>query len=218
MKSAVAPACLACDTDTKLTASSATALAAAVYVGESIAGVCRYVSISQPREGDIDTDEANAITAAGLGLWLIQHPLNPGWAPSGQLGDIHGTWAARNATQAGYPEGCHLGIDLEGVKATTPKQDVIDYIAERVQQATAVGYPSVLYCGFESVLSAIEESELPTVHLYWSDFAFGRTLPGRGFVVRQFAPNITLAGVQVDMDRIVEKDNLGGQLVWAVAD
>jgi Domain of unknown function (DUF1906) len=213
MKAASAPTCLAADTNTSLTAERAFSLFHSTYGGESIEGVCRYVSISQARPGDITLEEAKIITDQGKSFWLIQHPMNPGWTPSLDLGSIHGVAAARNALAAGYAEGSHLGIDIEGIKPGTSVGATQDYIGRRIETGLADGFPPIIYWGYQSILTGEQFWELPTAHLYWSDFAQGRDLPNRGFAAVQFAPNIVLGGVQVDLDRLAP-DKLGGTLVW----
>jgi hypothetical protein len=227
MKSVAAPPCLACDTATPLTSASAKTLAASVYDGKPIAGVCRYISLGKEGPGDLTAAEAEAITGAGLGLWIIQHPYRPGWAPSKALAQLDGAWAARNTVAVGYPSGCHLAIDLEGLAMGTPKQDVIEYVETRAALAMSIGgFPSLLYIGFDAILSVAELAALPSIHLYWDDFGGTsahspdgdravRVLPGRGFAIRQYAPDVVVGGVHVDLNAVAP-DAHGGQLVWAV--
>jgi hypothetical protein len=77
--------------------------------------VWRYVRRGPHHTYDIARDEIATIHAAGLGLGLVQHVADPGWYPSINLGTSYGSIAAAEASIAGYPPGCSLACDLEGV-------------------------------------------------------------------------------------------------------
>lgn len=228
----VAPACFAVDTSTKLTADQAKAIKAAGYKGVGIAGIGRYCSISQPNlSSDISPAELEDICrGAGLGCWLVQHvrygvgsAQSPeGWTPSEQLGTLDGLVARRHAALAGYPAGAHLALDLEGVNPKTPAEQVSAHcvswgmaVEDGATSATTPSYPGLLYDGYSADLSPEQLWELPAFRLYWSDFG-SRTLPNRGFVMKQIEENVVIAGVKCDVNLVLEADALGGQLVWCV--
>jgi len=219
IQAAVSRPCLACDTDTKLTASTARALAAADVPGEPdrIRAVARYVGLTHANPDDIDAEELQAITGAGLAVWLVQHVLatnGHGWTPSGQLGRLHGGMAKQLAYAAGYPAGAHLALDLEDVAPGTTSQMVIDHCDAWAEMVGPMFSPA-LYVGFSTGLTGEQLYELPGFRLYWSDYG-NRYVYRRGCAVKQFRPNVDVAGIKVDLDR-VGVDMLGGQLTWAEA-
>lgn len=207
--------CLAIDTNTKLDAHTAAALAASEHEGQRVKAVARYVGLSHANVGDIDAHELEVITDAGLACWLVQHvraTAGVGWSPSGQMGRADGAAAEAIARAAGYPNGCHLALDLEDVRPGTSPQAVIDH-CNAWSEAVDRTYSPLLYVGFQAILSPEQLYGLPGFHAYWSDYG-NRKVANRGCCVQQFAPNTRMAGVMVDLDRI-GIDMLGGCLTWA---
>jgi hypothetical protein len=219
------------DTNQKLSPSAILALADATWEGEPIGGVGRYVSISRPDTvGDISGVELLAICKArpGFGCFLVQHvrygvgsqQAPSGWTPSSQLGSMDGLVARRHAAFAGYPAGCSLSMDLEGVNPTTPAAVVSAHCeawAESVAASDSLSpaYAPALYDGYSAILTGEELWELPGFHLYWG--APGARQPARrGFALEQVALDVELGGVRVDVSRAHACDALGGRLTWAV--
>lgn len=204
-----------CDTDAKLTATSARAIRAATHNGAPIEFVARYVGISSEGKGDLDPEETSAILAAGLLLLVVQHVRMPGWTASGQLGALDGGFAARNAVLAGYPPGMldadgralSLVLDLEGVRNSGA--DVADHCNEWARVVRGVGYSPVLYVGYACGLTPAELYALPGFDRYWSD-AGPRSVTTRSFAMKQ-GPTVNAGGVRVDID-VAGPDELGGTL------
>jgi len=201
------------DCSAKLTSQTAKQLAA---MGFRFA--VRYVGLSQPNAADIDSIEMGIILEDIGALWLVQHPLNPGWSPSGQLGQAHGTAAARNAKAAGYLPAANLWQDLEGVSSTSKPQDVIDYCNEWGNAVIAAGFLHGLYVGYDAILSAQELYALPTVRSYWSDFG-NRSVAIRGFAMKQLTNDTVIPDLPfpIDLD-LVHADMLGARPTWMMAD
>ena len=214
-----APDCLAVDTNAKLNAAQCKTLATSglTLPGENlvrpIKGVCRYVSLHTPEPvSDIDSEELSDILNAGLGLWLVQHCLNPGWVATEALGMKLGAAAYDNAKAAGYAAGAHLALDLEG--CATIGHAVVDFVEAWCAQL-AGEYLPLLYVGYACGLSPDQLYEaLPSVHLYWSDFG-PRTVSVRGFAIKQHAQT-AVHGIPVDPD-VLSADNLGDRLMWMTA-
>lgn len=202
------PSGLLVDASTKLTVSSASALAASVWMGQRVRGVFRYVGLHQPVPGyDIDPQERDAILGAGLLLGLVQHCRNPGWTASGPLGQLDGTAAAHCAMIAGYEPGAHLALDLEGL--ANVGQPVIDHCEAWAGAVLHAGWTPLLYVGYACGLTPDQLWGLPSFHLYWSDFG-QRYVTNRGFALKQ-SPQVTIAGVPVDPN-VASVDALGGVL------
>ncbi len=201
------PPCWGLDTNTKLSAASARALASATFRGQPVRFVWRYVFFGDPLRGDIDADEARAICDAGLILLLVQHPRNPGWLASAERGKSDGEWAARNAWEAGYPADCCIALDLEGLGNSG--QPVIEHAEAWAKEVIAAGYKPVVYVGYDCGLTPQQLYELPSFARYWSDFG-QRSVMKRGFCCKQH-PQQSLCGIEVDMDQAYP-DDLGGVL------
>jgi Domain of unknown function (DUF1906) len=199
-----------CDTSSKLDHAAACRLSDAGLVF-----VVRYVSIGYEGAGDIDADEASAITDAGLALMLVQHVRRPPWSASASEGLADGGQAHANALAAGYPEGCTLWCDLEGVEPSTPTHAIIDY-CQQWSIAIAPTFEAGLYVGYGTGLTSEQLYALHGVVRYWSDFG-NRTVTTRGFCMKQLAPpDLKLSGVDVDLD-VCHADELGSRPTWAVS-
>lgn len=197
------------DCATKLTAASATALAAADYMGQQLRFAWRYVPL--PGNGaahDIDAAEAEAICDAGLILLLVQHCRAGLWYASEEHGRLDGATAATYARVAGYPRGACIALDLESVANSGPP--VIAHCNAWCAAVVAAGYKPVVYVGFSPGLNDVELYQLHFVDRYWSDFGF-RHVAVRSFCCKQHA-QMTIAGIQVDPDQAFP-DLLGGVLV-----
>lgn len=200
---APAPDGMACDTNTRQSPGQLEALKAQGY-----GGIARYVSLHMPSSSaDITAAEVENIMQAGMGLWLVQHVLYPGWHASADLGTELGQAAQAHARQVGYLPGAHLALDLEG--CASAGQPVIDYVNAWADAVRSV-YPVLLYVGYAAGLTPDELFHaLPDVHAYWSDFG-RRSVSVRGFCVRQH-PQVGA----VDPDTL-QADQLGGRLQWMI--
>lgn len=186
------------------------ALARAAYdAGFRFVG--RYVGLQLHTIGDLDAEEVAVIEASGLALLAIQHVRAPNWTPSGQLGAFDGTVALRNAQAAGYAEGAHLTVDLEGIRAFVRGQDVIDYV-NAWALAVKSAYPAMLYVGYGVVLTPDELFHKLTVARYWSDYG-DRAVTERGFTLKQVCGDVAFLGTRIDVD-LLQADSLGGRPVW----
>jgi len=193
------------DCNTKLSDKTAAAMATAHDAQHGPSFVVRYVSLGMPRPGDITIDEVASILRAGLALMLVQHCRLPGWTATGMQGAADGSSAARQAAIVGYPQGCHIAVDMEGL--ANSGSEVADYITQWAAAVRAVGYRAMVYVGYDAGLGAAELYAIPGIDAYWSDMA-GRQVAVRGCCMRQHAQT-TIAGVPVDPD-LVTADALGG--------
>jgi len=201
-----APDCQGVDTNFKLTPAGAQSLYAS-----GIRGVARYVSLHEPEPAsDITAEELAGILGAGLGLWLVQHVLMPGWIASADLGRKLGAAARDNAAAVGYLPGAHLALDLEGCR--TVGTDVTAYVEAWAGEVAP--YLPLLYVGYAAGLTPAELYALPSVHFYWSDFG-PRSVDVCGFAIKQHAQT-AVAGIPVDPDTI-GADALGRRLMWMIA-
>lgn len=202
MRAAIATTGLWADTNARLTTEVCAALVRAGYVG-----VFRYVPL--PRNsalGDISSDEAQAITTAGLQLGLVQHPRSPANNVIAQHSGLQDGMAASDAARAtGYPPGCHLFLDIEGVTGNATQ--VALYCNGWSTQVAADGYGCGLYVGYSAILTADQLYQLPRFNRYWKD-AGPRAVSTRGFCIEQHSGEVVIAGVKFDVDT-VEADQLG---------
>lgn len=206
-----APDCLAVDTSWPVSPWLAKQIAAENIGGQPIAGVGQYVGLHRNGAGDITPERLQGILEAGLGCWLIQHCLNPGWVASEALGRELGAAARANAMAVGYLEGAHLELDLEGCSSS--QQPVVDFVGAWCDQVKDAFQP-LLYVGYSAGLNSWELYEcLHDVHAYCSD-AGPRSVDSRGFVMKQ-RPQCKLCGIPVDPND-VHADELGGRLRWMV--
>jgi hypothetical protein len=208
-RSVIVQPCWGCDTNTKLTAAGAAALARADYNGHPMRFVWRYVPLpGNSAAGDIDAVELDAIVGAGLLLLLVQHCRKGSWLASGDQGRGDGALAAAHAKGAGYVDGGCIALDLESV--ANGGLPVAAHCDAWCQAVIAGGYRPVVYVGFSCGLTPDQLYELPFVDRYWSDYG-QRRVSTRGFCCRQY-PQTTIAGISVDPDQALT-DNLGGDLV-----
>ena len=208
-----APDGMALDCSYPINAARAIEMAATPLLGQKVNGVCQYVGLEHNSSSDISVENLQGILKAGLGLWLVQHCLYPGWEASAALGRHLGLAARQNAASVGYLSGCHLALDLEGCKSVG--QDVIDYVTSWVNEVRD-DYQPLLYVGYSCGLTAQQLYEaFSGIHRYWSDFG-PRQVSTRGFAVKQHA-QVLHCGVPVDPDE-TQEDLLGGKLQWMIDD
>ena len=190
------------DTIHVFTPALAARLKAAHYPGPLLA-LWRYVSLGEPfSRADITPGERDAILGAGWLLGLVQHVQRPSWQADAGLGAAHGCAAVAHAASVGYPAGCHIALDLEGVG--NPGAPVMGYVVRWAEKAHAAGYRVLLYCGYDDGLTDTQVTALAQgghVDEFWSDFG-PRSLPiPYQFSVKQHAQTL-VAGVSVDPDEI----------------
>jgi glycoside hydrolase-like protein len=194
------------DTDWKFTQVTAAALLAAPYVGTPKRAVLRYVSLGAPSASDITVVERDAVFAAGWqALGLVQHVELPHWIASPQNGQQHGAAAVAHAQLIGYPTGCHIGVDIEGLgNAGAPVQQ---YVSAWATEVNGAGYLTLPYDGYDDGMPAAVKLALVAAGLvrtgdWWSDFG-PRVLPaGLLWALKQHS-QITLGGVEIDPDEIL---------------
>jgi len=208
-----APDGLSIDTSSPITPELAQKIASTSLLGQRITGCAQYVGLEENGAWDINRDRLVGILGAGLGLWLVQHALAPGWHATGQLGAQLGNAARRNALLVGYASGAHLALDLEGCASVG--QPVIDYVSAWCE-AVRDDFEPLLYVGYSTGLTAQQLYEaFPAIHCYWSD-AGPRQVSTRGFAMKQHS-EMHCCGIQVDPDTMGQ-DLLGGRLRWMIDD
>jgi hypothetical protein len=205
-----------CDSASPLNSASAKQ-----YYNNKYRFIVRYVGRGDGSKTyvDLTPGEGQAIIDAGLALGVVQHPLREGWKPTGDLGTSFGAAAASLSGEAGLPFGVTVWLDLEGVAAGTPAQNVIDYCNNWYAEVAAVGYVPGLYVGANPGLTADQLYWDLHMASYWrggSSEAAGvpSDIPHRGY---QMVQRITGAGTaEFDFDTI-KTDRFGGAVQWCVA-
>jgi hypothetical protein len=175
----------------------------------------RYVPRHKANPGDLSGSEAAGILGAGLGLMIVQHVLNPGWAPTGALGKEYGAFAAQSAVDIGVRFGTTLWCDLEGVGEDKPNdgidpRDVIAFLNNWHDLVGTAGYTPGLYVGYDAGLSAGDLYKRLKFEHYWSAYNLNADqFPAvRGVQMKQFLQQ-RLDGILYDPDT-VQRDLLGG--------
>jgi hypothetical protein len=198
------------DTSTKLTAVTARLMRAKGYVG-----AFRYLPLpSNSPAGDIDLAEASLITAASLELGLIQHVRFPGWDPTKQSGTVDAGIACFYAMGAGAKSGSHLFLDFEGARVGATVAQCKIYIEAWAASVIAHDYKAGLYVGYQIPLGPVDLYDLHGIDCYWSDFGH-RQVATRGCAIVQQNPDIVVAGLKIDEDKI--QPDLLGDLPWVTA-
>ncbi|HEY1629966.1 MAG TPA: DUF1906 domain-containing protein [Rhizomicrobium sp.] len=183
------------------------------YVSQGYKFCIRYISRATPtgQDGDLTASEANTILNGGLALMAVQHVAASPWVPTQQLGTQYGGNAVSCAQEVGLPPGMNIWLDLEGINAKVPAQDVIDYCNAWYAPVAAAGYVPGVYVGADCILDGDE--------LYWDlDFAHywrsGSSVPDvavRGYQLFQRIPPGGASDIDQDATR---NDNLGGAALW----
>ena len=201
-------ACNLVDTNQKVSVNLASQVAAIGYKS-----VIRYLPLpGVDPKGDIDAAEIDAILNAGLAVLLVQHVRFAGWNPAKFSGKTDALEAIEFAQAAGYLQGAHIYLDLEGISGTSAatKQFAEDWSAAVVQ----TGFSAGCYVGFNVPLNAVQLYDLHNFHTYWA--APGpRSIATRGFAITQKTPAITIGGVNFDADTL-QADKLGDTPFWMV--
>ena len=178
----------------------------------------RYVGRVQMASYDLTAQEANDILAAGLGLMVVQHVLEPGWAPTQSLGAEYGANAAMFSQQIGFPPGVNVWCDLECVADDTPAANVVAYCNAWYDAVAAAGYVPGLYVGYQPGLSGGQlYADLKFQH-YWAAYNVdGVSDPApRGYQLVQSVGSGTIAGITTESYDAVttQADGLGGTALW----
>lgn len=190
--STTAPAALGFDTNTVLTAETASTLRSQGYV------FCmRYVGLQAEGAGDLSRNEAESILTAGLLLGIVQHATKS--QLDGSLGTYNGKNAATNAANVGTPAGVTLWCDLEGTNSTS-SENTIAYVNAWASAVTGAGFVPGLYVGPNSGLSASQLYHSLTIAHYWKAASKVPWVDERGFQMLQGLSVATSAGVQIDPD------------------
>jgi hypothetical protein len=219
MVQAAKPGAVGFDTDTVLTASTASA-----FVTAGFAFVVRYLSLgSTESTSDLTTSEAETILQAGLALSAVQHVPYSGWSPTAQLGTEYGRNAAHNAQSVGLPAGMNVWLDLEGVISTCPATDVTAYCNAWFGEVSAAGFVPGLYVGAGAILDSDQLSALDVQYFWKSGSGAGSRLPGSCFsypspsngycMVQRITGTAEIDGVSYDGD-VTRKDNAGQTPLW----
>lgn len=197
------------DTDTKLTASSASAFAAAGF-----RFAIRYLTRDAPEaDTDLTRSEALDILDAGLALMAVQHVAPSGWVPGASLGAEYGAYAAANARSVGLPYGVSVWLDLEGVAEGTPTIDVIAYCNAWYDPVAAAGYVPGLYVGANSGLDGFQLFAGSRFERYWQSGSDVPEVAMRGYCLVQSIDGATIDGVAYDSD-VVQADKFKDLPFW----
>jgi hypothetical protein len=201
------------DTDQVITLSLAASLKSSNF-----SFALRYISLEpEPRPGDLSVGEIEAILDARLALGVVQHCCEPGWLPSGPLGEVYGSFAANNLVALNLPVGITVWLDFEECSPATSEAAAVAYVNNWAQVVAAAGYQPGVYVGAGQPLSGdVLYWRLLTTR-YWQSGSSVPAVPYRGYCMRQ-APELAqpVAGVTLDRD-IVTGDMLGGFPVLAAA-
>jgi hypothetical protein len=199
------PRVLGFDTDTRLTAVTASAL---FLAGFSFAK--RYVGLERGKvfPGDLDLVESTTITNSGLWLLSVQHGRSSGW--SAQAGASDGAAAAINHLGAGLPVDSTLSCDLESQGMTLTQAE--DYGSRWFESATSEGCTSLeLYVGAGVPLSSSELYHKLPFRLYWHSGSDVPDVDRRGYATFQLLPfEQVVAGVSLDLV-VIASDRFGNR-------
>jgi hypothetical protein len=195
----------AVDTAAKLHADAIRSVANAGY-----SCIIRYVPhVGSSGAFDIDAEELGAILGAGLAVMLVQHVRVPGWNPADVSGAADGDRAVAFAKTAGYAEGAHVFVDLEGISGTAAATK--SFAEDWARRVRAGGFSAGAYVGYSVPLSPEALYLLHGINSYWSDLG-PRHVATRGFALKQHA-TITLNGIKYDPNTI-QIDGRGETPVW----
>lgn len=197
------------DTNSKVSASQALRLFELGYHW-----CARYVKLpgNNPAH-DIDAAELEALAQVGIDVLLVQHVRIPPWNPIEHSAFADAMSAVDHARGAGYPDGCHIFVDAEGIAVGVTSAECVDYYDRWAAQVRGEGYRVGFYNGYDVPMSPQEKWLLHNVDSYWKD-AGPREVANRGFAVQQFSPQKVVATLTIDDDEIVA-DLLGDTPVVA---
>jgi hypothetical protein len=177
-------------------------------------GIIRYVPLpGVDPSADIDASELKGILDAGLALLLVQHVRYAGWNPAKCSGHGDALRAIEFAEAAGYLQGGHVFLDLEGISGSAA--DTKTFAEDWASTIVQAGYGAGCYVGYDVTLNAVQLYNLHNIHSYWG-------APGpwqvatRGFALRQKTPKVTIANLEFDPDSL-QADNLGDTPFWMIS-
>ncbi|HEX2202543.1 MAG TPA: DUF1906 domain-containing protein [Longimicrobium sp.] len=201
------------DANTVITESQADAFWSAGY-----RFALRYVGRTEMKSNDLTAGEAAMLLSKGFALMPVQHVLNTGWSPTGDLGTEYGANAAKFAQAIGFPAGVNVWLDLEGVSTSSAASDVIAYCNGWYAQVAGAGYVPGIYIGWEPGLTGAQlYSKLRFQH-YWAAYnvdGVSRPAP-RGWQLVQSSGSGTVGSLDTDVydDDTTHVDALNGQVLW----
>jgi glycoside hydrolase-like protein len=174
----------------------------------------RYLSFGGRQQSpDLTREEADHILDAGLALMPVQHVRNPGWRPTGALGNSDGRNAVSNANSVGFPIGMNVWMDLEGVDPTSRIADVFEYCRNWALQVATRFRPGI-YVGSGALLNSEQLFDLLFLH-YWKAGGHIPPVAHRGYQMIQNIANETRHGIHIDRNT-TQTDHLGGQVQWLI--
>jgi hypothetical protein len=153
------------DTNTALRANTARS-----FYERGYSFALRYVPRVIHHDNDITSEEVGIIRAAGLGLMIVQHVEPNAWTPTSEKGTAYGEMAASSCAVIGYPPGCTVWLDLEGVAANVPASDVIAYGNRWHDTVRAHGYQPGIYVGWHCGLTPDQLYWRLKFRAYWSAY------------------------------------------------
>lgn len=212
------------DTDSRLTAAVAQAIAAwrDPADGTGIEFVLRYLPLSGQAnlasKDYLDAMELADITQAGLLVGAIQHVRESPWSPSGVRGSADGLAAVAAARAAGLPSGMTISYDMEGPARSAGVQAILDYDGEHSTVLRSSGFIPGGYFGYDVPLTASQMWGLGVERYHRAGGAAPPDPLHCGYCLRQLLPfNQELCGIRVDFD-VAQPDGLGrlpGFAAWA---
>lgn len=166
----------------------------------------------------VTTREAQDILNAGLALGLVQHVAPPAWVPDKELGLRYGETTVNELVNLGYPPGGMGWLDLEGVRASVPQWDVIEYCNAWHSQLAGAGYLPGIYLGDSpGITGKSAYQDLRFTH-YWAAYNLNKDLYPivRGVQLRQrsmrgYPQPVPRLEFDVDESQI---DGLGGTAIF----
>ena len=110
-----------------------------------------------------------------------------------------------HAQLVGYPVGCHIGVDIEGLgNAGAPVQQ---YVTAWAKEVNGAGFLTLPYDGYDdgmpdAVKLALVSAGLVRPGDWWSDFGPRKLPAGLTWLLKQHSQT-TIGGVVVDPDEIL---------------
>lgn len=197
-----------------------TSTTAANFRNAGFAFALRYVPrnyLTDPTSpsGNITRAEAQTILDAGLALMIVQHVATSPWDPTGELGMTYGQYAASNCQAIGLPRGVNVFLDLEGVRAGTDPQNVLDYAGTWGDAVRDAGYMPGIYIGASCGISAQQIVGLTNFGQFWrSGSSSAPQIGAPGYCMQQtISASLVLGGVAYDSD-VITADQNGGTPYW----
>lgn len=203
------------DCNTPLTASTAAAFRNAGFVF-ALRYVPRNVDTNPASPaGNITRAEAQTILDAGLALMIVQHVASSPWDPTGALGQQYGSFAVRNCQAIGLPFGVNVFLDLEGVRAGTNPQNVLDYAGTWGDVVADAGYTPGIYIGASCGINSAQIVSLTNFKQFWRSGSSSTPQIGApGYCMQQtISSKLVLSGVAYDSD-VIATDQNGGTPYW----